>query len=76
MNLTTTTQVEMMSVKARTARRLFELLEPICLVTYFADECNEELEHPTGGASHGRHHARGHARGSGTGSVAIRPAEL
>lgn len=26
-----------------TARRLFELLEPICLVTYFADEPNEEL---------------------------------
>src|SRR3954468_5457483 len=26
-----------------TARRMFELLEPICLVTYFADECNEEL---------------------------------
>jgi hypothetical protein len=22
---------------------MFELLEPICLVTYFADECNEEL---------------------------------
>jgi hypothetical protein len=43
MKLTTTTQVEMMSVRARTARRLYELLEPICLVTYFADECNEEL---------------------------------
>jgi hypothetical protein len=28
---------------ARTARRMFELLEPICLVTFFADECNEEL---------------------------------
>jgi hypothetical protein len=28
---------------ARTARRMFELLEPICLVTYFADESNEEL---------------------------------
>ncbi|MFD2468971.1 SCO6745 family protein [Amycolatopsis silviterrae] len=27
----------------RTARRMFELLEPICLVTFFADECNEEL---------------------------------
>jgi hypothetical protein len=27
----------------RTARRMFELLEPICLVTYFADESNEEL---------------------------------
>ncbi|MFI5664017.1 MarR family transcriptional regulator [Streptomyces sp. NPDC051684] len=26
-----------------TARRMFELLEPICLVTYFADECNQEL---------------------------------
>ncbi|GAA3221218.1 hypothetical protein GCM10017691_06070 [Pseudonocardia petroleophila] len=26
-----------------TARRLFELLEPICLVTYFADESGEEL---------------------------------
>lgn len=25
------------------ARRMFELLEPICLVTYFADECNQEL---------------------------------
>jgi hypothetical protein len=32
------------------ARRMFELLEPICLVTFFADECNEELAalgHPT-----------------------------
>ena len=27
----------------RTARRMFELLEPVCLVTYVADECNEEL---------------------------------
>ena len=26
-----------------TARRMFELLEPICLVTYLADESNEEL---------------------------------
>ncbi|MGW2615081.1 SCO6745 family protein [Streptomyces sp. NPDC001500] len=26
-----------------TARRMFELLEPICLVTFFAEECNEEL---------------------------------
>ncbi|GAA4930068.1 hypothetical protein EV188_101320 [Actinomycetospora succinea] len=26
-----------------TPRRLFELLEPICLVTFFADECHEEL---------------------------------
>ncbi|WP_191247764.1 SCO6745 family protein [Amycolatopsis deserti] len=25
------------------ARRMFELLEPICLVTFFADECNAEL---------------------------------
>ncbi|WP_030470518.1 SCO6745 family protein [Lentzea aerocolonigenes] len=28
---------------SRTARRMHELLEPICLVTFFADECNEEL---------------------------------
>src|ERR1700761_4192255 len=28
---------------ATTARRMFELLEPVCLVTFFADECNEEL---------------------------------
>ena len=33
----------MMPAMPRTARRMFELLEPICLVTYFADECNEEL---------------------------------
>jgi hypothetical protein len=33
----------MMSVMTRTARRMFELLEPICLVTYLADECNVEL---------------------------------
>lgn len=26
-----------------TTRRFFELLEPICLVTYFADECEAEL---------------------------------
>ncbi|WP_030443964.1 SCO6745 family protein [Actinocatenispora sera] len=26
-----------------TARRMFELLEPICMVTFAADECNEEL---------------------------------
>lgn len=26
-----------------TTHRMFELLEPICLVTYLADECNEEL---------------------------------
>src|SRR5690349_1515157 len=32
-----------METMTRTARRMFELLEPICLVTYFADECNEEL---------------------------------
>src|SRR6202000_3061540 len=30
-------------ITATTARRMFELLEPICLVTFFADECNEEL---------------------------------
>src|SRR6201996_2706500 len=28
---------------ATTARRMFDLLEPVCLVTFFADECNEEL---------------------------------
>ncbi|MEV8607808.1 MarR family transcriptional regulator [Amycolatopsis sp. NPDC051373] len=28
---------------ARIARRMFELLEPICLVTFLSDECNEEL---------------------------------
>jgi hypothetical protein len=28
---------------AITARRMFELLEPICLVTFFAEESNEEL---------------------------------
>lgn len=27
----------------RIARRMHELLEPICLVTYLADECNEEM---------------------------------
>ena len=27
---------------ASTARRMFELLEPICLTTFFADESNEE----------------------------------
>ncbi|MFJ3670282.1 MarR family transcriptional regulator [Streptomyces sp. NPDC090106] len=26
-----------------TARRMFGLLEPICLVTFFSEECNEEL---------------------------------
>jgi hypothetical protein len=32
------------------ARRMFDLLEPICLVTFFAEECNDELAalgHPT-----------------------------
>jgi hypothetical protein len=43
MKRTTMTQVGMMSVMASPARRLYELLEPICLVTFFADECNEEL---------------------------------
>jgi hypothetical protein len=43
MKLMTMTQVGMISVMTCTARRMFELLEPICLVTYFADECNEEL---------------------------------
>lgn len=33
----------MMWAMTHTARRMFELLEPICLVTFFADECNEEL---------------------------------
>ncbi len=33
----------MMSVMAVNARRMFDLLEPICLVTFFADECNEEM---------------------------------
>jgi hypothetical protein len=33
----------MMPVMTRTARRMFELLEPICLVSFLADECNEEL---------------------------------
>src|ERR1700722_17823855 len=28
---------------ATTARRLFDLLEPVCLVTFFADECNQEM---------------------------------
>lgn len=32
-----------MKAMSRTARRMHELLEPICLVTFFADECNEEL---------------------------------
>ncbi|MDH6605162.1 hypothetical protein M2164_000797 [Streptomyces sp. SAI-208] len=33
----------MMDAMTLTTRRMYELLEPICLVTYFADECNEEL---------------------------------
>ena len=33
----------MMSAMTNAARRMFELLEPICLVTFLADECNEEL---------------------------------
>src|SRR6201986_1210711 len=40
---------------ATTARRMFELLEPICLVTFFADECNQEmaaLGHRTSGAGY------------------------
>src|ERR1700761_3619821 len=28
---------------ATDARRMFELLEPICLVTFMADECNQEM---------------------------------
>ena len=36
-------QLGTMSDMTSTARRLFDLLEPICLVTYLADECNEEL---------------------------------
>jgi hypothetical protein len=32
-----------LSAMTCTARRMFELLEPICLVTFFADEPNEEL---------------------------------
>ena len=32
-----------MSSMTCTARRMFELLEPICLVTFFAEECNEEM---------------------------------
>ncbi|MET3426448.1 hypothetical protein BJ973_005660 [Actinoplanes tereljensis] len=37
-------------MSATLARRMFGLLEPICLVTFFADECNDELAalgHPT-----------------------------
>jgi hypothetical protein len=32
-----------MSAMTRTARRFYERLEPICLVTFCADECNEEM---------------------------------
>lgn len=35
---------------ATTARNMYELLEPICVVTYTVDECNQELAalgHPT-----------------------------
>jgi hypothetical protein len=32
-----------MGTNTNTARRMFELLEPICLVTFFAAECGEEL---------------------------------
>lgn len=32
-----------MSAMTALARRMFELLEPICLVTYLADECNQEF---------------------------------
>jgi hypothetical protein len=32
----------MMPVMTNTARRMYELLEPICLVTFLADESNEE----------------------------------
>jgi hypothetical protein len=31
------------STRPDVARRMFDLLEPICLVTFFAEECNEEL---------------------------------
>jgi hypothetical protein len=30
-------------INTTTARRMFELLEPICLVTFMADECNQEM---------------------------------
>ncbi|MCP2201855.1 hypothetical protein LX90_005567 [Lentzea flava] len=33
----------MMVAMTHLARRMHELLEPICLVTFFADECNDEL---------------------------------
>lgn len=33
----------MMEAMTHPARRMFELLEPICLVTFFADECDQEL---------------------------------
>ena len=32
-----------MTVTPATARRMFELLEPICLVTFFCEEANEHL---------------------------------
>lgn len=32
-----------MEAMTHSARRMFEFLEPICLVTFFADECNQEL---------------------------------
>src|SRR6201992_1792327 len=32
-----------MTTTTTTARRMFELLEPICLVTFMADECNQEM---------------------------------
>jgi hypothetical protein len=43
MKPTTMTHTDAESVRAGTARHLFELLEPICLVTFLADECNEAL---------------------------------
>ena len=33
----------MMSTMTKIARRMFELLEPICLATFLAEECSEEL---------------------------------
>src|SRR6195952_5898567 len=33
----------MMEAMTHPARRMFDLLEPICLVNFFPDECNEEL---------------------------------
>lgn len=40
----------MIRTVTHTARRMFGLIEPICLVSYLADECNDELAalgHPT-----------------------------